>query len=260
MIFGRSIDSTGNNLAHPTWGAAGTGTQVIQRGRDHGLADYNATRAAYGLPRVTDFAQITSNPARQAKLKALYGSVNNIDLWAGALAENHVPGGSVGPTLRAIVVNKFPRLREGTGSGTKTPGGGVRDRVRRPEPQRPPRLGRAGLGRAEGRGRRHGHGRGGGDGDDRRERAVSDRRRRRAADRPLPGGTGAPAGRDRNDARPGRVDRRRRRTRFERRSRRVAPTTPTGPPPPSSGPRPHGAFAPPDGGTSPNDPLHPHRL
>src|SRR5204863_3282632 len=33
----------------------------IQRGRDHGLADYNTMRASYGLPRVTDFGQITSN-------------------------------------------------------------------------------------------------------------------------------------------------------------------------------------------------------
>ena len=34
----------------------------IQRGRDHGLADYNTVRAAYGLPSVTSFAQITSDP------------------------------------------------------------------------------------------------------------------------------------------------------------------------------------------------------
>src|SRR5581483_4659169 len=60
----------------------------IQRGRDHGLADYNPMRAAYGLPRVTDFSQITSNADVQAKLKALYGSVNNIDAWVGALAED----------------------------------------------------------------------------------------------------------------------------------------------------------------------------
>src|SRR5207248_3443948 len=58
----------------------------IQRGRDHGLADYNTMRAAYGLPRVTDFTQITANADVQAKLKSLYGSVNNIDPWVGALA------------------------------------------------------------------------------------------------------------------------------------------------------------------------------
>jgi hypothetical protein len=85
----------------------------IQRGRDHGLADYNTTRAAYGLPKVTTFAQITSNPALLAQLKSLYGTVNNIDLWGGLLAEDHVKGGSVGPTLRAIVADQFLRLRDG---------------------------------------------------------------------------------------------------------------------------------------------------
>lgn len=84
----------------------------IQRGRDHGLADYNTVRAAYGLGRVTSFSQITRDPDLQAKLRDLYGSVNNIDLWVGALAENHVSGGSVGPTLRAIIGDQFARLRD----------------------------------------------------------------------------------------------------------------------------------------------------
>jgi peroxidase len=85
----------------------------IQRGRDNGLADYNTTRAAYGLPKVTSFAQITSDSAVQAKLKQLYGNVNNIDLWVGALAEDHVRGSSVGPTLRAVISDQFERLRDG---------------------------------------------------------------------------------------------------------------------------------------------------
>ena len=77
----------------------------IQRGRDVGLPDYNTVRAAYGLPKVTSFNQITNNPAVQAELRQLYGTVtdahgsvhdnvNNVDLFVGGLAENHVPGGS----------------------------------------------------------------------------------------------------------------------------------------------------------------------
>src|SRR5262249_14187046 len=65
------------------------------------------------LPRVTDFSQITSNTDLQAKLRALYGSVNNIDAWVGALAEDHVAGGSTGPLIRAVLVNQFTRLRDG---------------------------------------------------------------------------------------------------------------------------------------------------
>ena len=85
----------------------------IQRGRDHGLADYNTTRAAYGLPRVTDFAQITPDTVLQGKLRDLYGSVDKIDLWVGVLAEKHLPGASVGATARAIIADQFTRLRDG---------------------------------------------------------------------------------------------------------------------------------------------------
>jgi hypothetical protein len=85
----------------------------IQRGRDHGLADYNSIREAYGLERVTDFDQITSNPDVQDRLRQLYGSVDNIDAWVGALAEDHVPGSSTGPLIRAVLIDQFERLRDG---------------------------------------------------------------------------------------------------------------------------------------------------
>ncbi len=85
----------------------------IQRGRDHGLADYNTVRRAYGLPAVTSFDQITSDPALQAQLQALYGSVDNIDLLIGGLAEDHLPGAAVGPTFEAILVDQFTRTRAG---------------------------------------------------------------------------------------------------------------------------------------------------
>ncbi len=85
----------------------------IQRGRDHGLADYNSMRAAYGLPKVTDFSQITANADVQAKLQQLYGTVDNIDAWVGALAEDHVAGSSTGPLIRAVLADQFSRLRDG---------------------------------------------------------------------------------------------------------------------------------------------------
>jgi peroxidase len=85
----------------------------IQRGRDHGLADYNTTRAAYGLPKVTTFAQITANKTVQQELKKLYGSVDNIDLWVGGLAEDHVAGGSVGPLFQSIIATQFEHIRDG---------------------------------------------------------------------------------------------------------------------------------------------------
>lgn len=108
------VDSVRNFLFGPP-GAGGLdlASLNIQRGRDHGLANYNATRIAYGLPPVSGFSQITNDPVLAGKLQALYGNVNNIDLWVGSLAENHVPGGSTGPLIRAIVANQFERLRDG---------------------------------------------------------------------------------------------------------------------------------------------------
>jgi hypothetical protein len=85
----------------------------IQRGRDHGLADYNTTRAAYGLPRVTSFSEITSDLELQARLEELYGSVDEIDLWVGGLAEDHVRGGSLGPLFTRIIADQFMRMRDG---------------------------------------------------------------------------------------------------------------------------------------------------
>lgn len=85
----------------------------IQRGRDHGLADYNSMRTAYGLPRVASFAQITSDVQLQKKLRDLYGSVNNIDAFVGGLAEDHVAGASVGRLFRRIIAEQFERVRDG---------------------------------------------------------------------------------------------------------------------------------------------------
>lgn len=108
------VDSVRNFLFGPP-GAGGLdlASLNIQRGRDHGLADYNSIRQAYGLPAITDFQQITANVEVQTKLRDLYGTVDNIDAWVGMLAEDHVPGSSVGPTLRAVIADQFERLRDG---------------------------------------------------------------------------------------------------------------------------------------------------
>jgi len=85
----------------------------IQRGRDHGLADYNDTRAALGLPKVKSFAEISKNPQLQANLKQLYTTVGSIDLWVGILAEDPLPGSNLGPTGQKIIIDQFLRMRDG---------------------------------------------------------------------------------------------------------------------------------------------------
>lgn len=108
------IDSVRNTLFGPP-GAGGLDLAAldIQRGRDHGLPDYNSLRNFYGLERVTSFDQISSDPDIQAKLAELYGTIDNIDAFVGALAEDHLPGSSVGELVDAIIVNQFTRLRDG---------------------------------------------------------------------------------------------------------------------------------------------------
>ena len=85
----------------------------IQRGRDHGLADFNTVREGYGLPRLASFKQVAHDPRIAAELQGLYRKVDDIDLWVGAMAERHAPGAMVGPTVRAILVEQFQRLRDG---------------------------------------------------------------------------------------------------------------------------------------------------
>jgi hypothetical protein len=85
----------------------------IQRGRDHGLADYNSIRKAYGLPTITSVDLITSNNALRSNLVDLYGNVNSLDLWIAGLAEDHLPGSSVGQTFQKIMADQFQRLRDG---------------------------------------------------------------------------------------------------------------------------------------------------
>ncbi len=108
------VDDVRNFLFGPPGsGGFDLAARNIQRGRDHGLPDYNTVREAYGLPKVTSFRQITSNPATRAALEAQYGSVDKIDLWVGGLAENHAYDSSLGPLFQRIVANQFARLRNG---------------------------------------------------------------------------------------------------------------------------------------------------
>lgn len=113
-IDNQVVDDIRNFLFGPP-GAGGfdLASLNIQRGRDHGLADYNQTREDFGLERVTSFDQITSDADVAAKLEQLYGTVDNIDLWVGGLAEDHVDGGSMGELFSTIIVDQFERIRTG---------------------------------------------------------------------------------------------------------------------------------------------------
>lgn len=85
----------------------------IQRGRDHGLPSYNAAREKYGFKSVDTFEEISSNPEVIQRLKEAYETVDDIDLWVGGLAEDHVKKALVGPLFYTIIVKQFQYLRDG---------------------------------------------------------------------------------------------------------------------------------------------------
>lgn len=84
----------------------------IQRGRDHGIPDYNSCRAALGLPRKTSFASISSNPEVQDRLERAYGTIDAIDAWVGGLAEDPVHGGLVGELFSLVLRKQFVNVRD----------------------------------------------------------------------------------------------------------------------------------------------------
>ncbi|MGI9241032.1 MAG: peroxidase family protein [Verrucomicrobiales bacterium] len=107
-----------HNLRNQLFGPAGAGgldlaAMNVQRGRDHGLAGYNDTRAAYGLARKESFDEITSDPTMQAALASVYEDVDEIDLWIGSLAEEHLTGVCVGELTAMSMLQQFVDLAEG---------------------------------------------------------------------------------------------------------------------------------------------------
>jgi peroxidase len=124
------VDGIRNNLfSNVGGGGIDLAALDIQRGRDHGLPDFNNLLNAYraGTPYTSfaDFAARNPNAAAAgivATLEALYPTdpanlantgINAIDPFVGMLAEDHLPGSNVGPVLNAIIGNQFLRLMDG---------------------------------------------------------------------------------------------------------------------------------------------------
>jgi peroxidase len=85
----------------------------IQRERDAGVGSLNQVRRALGLAPYSSFAALTSDAMLQAKLKTLYGSIDQVDLFIGGLAEAHASNALVGPTFQRIIADQFSALRAG---------------------------------------------------------------------------------------------------------------------------------------------------
>ncbi|CAL1528658.1 unnamed protein product, partial [Lymnaea stagnalis] len=81
----------------------------IQRGRDHGLPPYNEWLAYFGLP-IKTFDTMEQGAIRY---RGVYSSVDDIDLYSGAIGEFPVNGGSVGGLYSLILGDQFRDLKFG---------------------------------------------------------------------------------------------------------------------------------------------------
>ena len=100
-------------FGRPGEGGFDLAARNIQRGRDHGLPDYNSARVQLGLAPKTSFATISSDPEVQRRLELAYGSIDDIDPWIGGLAEDTLSGALVGELFFTILKRQFENLRDG---------------------------------------------------------------------------------------------------------------------------------------------------
>uniref|UniRef100_G3WUC2 Peroxidasin n=1 Tax=Sarcophilus harrisii TaxID=9305 RepID=G3WUC2_SARHA len=97
----------------------------IQRGRDHGIPPYHDFRVYCNLSSAATFEDLRNeikNPDIREKLRGLYGSPLNIDLFPALMVEDLVPGSRLGPTLMCLLSTQFKRLRDGDRLWYENPG------------------------------------------------------------------------------------------------------------------------------------------
>ena len=116
------VDSLNFFLFTPDGGLSGFSLpeRNILRGNDHGIDTWLNVRAQVvgdvdpaALSGSTDFSVISSDPDVQADLAAVYDSVDQVHLWVGGLAEDYVPGTTLGVTFQMIQADVFARVRDG---------------------------------------------------------------------------------------------------------------------------------------------------
>lgn len=86
----------------------------IQRARDHGIPSYNNYRALCNLKRAATFEDLSREVPDEviARLKRIYPTVDDIDLFPGGMSERPLQGGLVGPTFACIIAIQFRQLRK----------------------------------------------------------------------------------------------------------------------------------------------------
>ncbi|TRY75693.1 hypothetical protein TCAL_04782 [Tigriopus californicus] len=111
------VDDVTNHLFPQNGAAFGSDlvARNIQRGRDHGLASYNAYREFCGRKAVCTWEQKPADisSSNWETLKDLYNHPNDIDVFVGGLAENPYADGLTGHTFQCIKSKQFQFLKYG---------------------------------------------------------------------------------------------------------------------------------------------------
>ena len=86
----------------------------IQRGRDHGLPTLSvfANTCKRRFPWLPDLG-VFQQELDTIRFLQLHGSLNDVDLWMGGIAETRLPGSFIGPTFACIFGITFDNVRNG---------------------------------------------------------------------------------------------------------------------------------------------------
>ncbi|XP_018399879.1 PREDICTED: dual oxidase 2-like [Cyphomyrmex costatus] len=84
----------------------------IQRGRDHGVPDYNSARRAYGLAEVKNVSHFNrvDISIREKFLRLYNNSFDDVDVWVGGILETDDGPGEL---FQRIIRDQFQRIRDG---------------------------------------------------------------------------------------------------------------------------------------------------
>jgi prostaglandin-endoperoxide synthase 2 len=89
--------------SNPEWPSVEEVTVALMRKAR--LRSFNDYREAYGLPRLTDFDQLTSDGEVRQRLEALYGDIDKLEWYVGIFAEDYPDYMMMGELLTNMVAN-----------------------------------------------------------------------------------------------------------------------------------------------------------
>ncbi|XP_064601256.1 peroxidasin-like [Liolophura sinensis] len=91
----------------------------VARGRDHGVPSYNAYRTLMGLSSASTFTTNSTNGFPDIpfevvrKLREIYSSPGDVDVFTGGISETPVGGGVIGPLFAELMALQYEKLRVG---------------------------------------------------------------------------------------------------------------------------------------------------